>query len=104
MGRAPLPMTPVTNGRPSYEPYLQTPITHAMWWVNPVLIIIIVLIALVCHGCAVHRTSAGYPAPIPGCADAYIFVPKGCHLSPFRDHVEVQCPDSTTKFSNCVSR
>jgi hypothetical protein len=66
---------------------------------------IFVLAVAMGGGCAsrVHRAPKhGFPAPIPDCDGAYIWVPEDCHLSPFADHVEVQCPKSTTKFSRCA--
>lgn len=72
------------------------------------LLTLLIVGTVICGGCGPHvrprkhhAPRRGYPMPIPGCAGGFAFVPDGCFVSEFEDHIQVNCPDSTTKFSRC---
>jgi hypothetical protein len=122
MGRQPIPLTPVSRFEDkketarierekrglmnlAYEPYIETPISNCLNWAQPVFFVILILGALALflslQGCSSHRTKAGYPAPIPGCVGAVAYVSDGCRVSEFPEYIEVDCPESTTKYLRC---
>lgn len=122
MGHAPLPFTPVSQREDkketsrierekrglvnlAYEPYIETSISNCMNWVQPfffvIVLIVALIIALLISGCAARHPRAGSPPPIPGCIGAVAYVSDGCRVSTYPDYIEVDCPNSTTKYMRC---
>lgn len=62
----------------------------------------LIALSLSISGCAVAKH--GHATLIPGCRDAYVYVPDGCYEQHLPDRVEVRCPNSTTKYKNCYTR